>query len=53
MFYKLDVMPDGTLEIIDRVEEKRPDGFIYATEDDIKKINPKFLKDYIDNTLLG
>lgn len=46
MYYKIDVMPDGTLEIVDRVEEKKPDGFIYATENDLKKINHKFVKDY-------
>lgn len=52
MYYKLDLLPSGELEIIDRVEDKASDGFIYATEDEINKINPKMLKDYLDSRLL-
>lgn len=50
MYYKIDLLPSGELEIIDRVEDKPffNDGFIYANESDLKKINPKMLKDYID-----
>lgn len=46
MYYKLSLNKDGTLEIVDRVDEKKPDGFIYATLEEIKKIKPKLIHDY-------
>lgn len=46
MYYKLTFKDDGTLELLDIVSDKKADGFIYATEKEYKKLNPKFVRDY-------
>lgn len=50
MLYKIDLLPDGHLEIVDVVEEKplRDDGFIYATEKELNKIDPMFVVNQLD-----
>ena len=46
MFYKIDLMPDGTLEVVDRVEEADyEDGYIYATEADYDRLDKRIVKD--------
>lgn len=50
MYYKMDLLIDGTLEVIDRVEEMDlTDGFIYATEKDFNRLDKRIVKDYTDN----
>lgn len=57
MFYKLKVTKKKRIEIIDVVEEKdtNDNEYIYATEDELKLINPKIINDYalgIDNVVI-
>ncbi len=46
MFYKLMLKDDGTLELLDIMDERKADGFIYATEEEYKKLNPTYVQDY-------
>lgn len=48
--YKIDVLPNGYLEVIDAVDRKPPndDGFIYATEKELNKIDPMFIINQLD-----
>lgn len=57
MFYKLKVTKKKRIEIVDVVEEKdtNDNEYIYATEDELKLINPKIINDYalgIDNVVI-
>lgn len=57
MFYKLKVTKKQRVEIVDIVEEKdvNDNEYIYATEDELKLINPKIINDYalgIDNVVI-
>ncbi len=57
MFYKLKVTKKKRIEIVDVVEEKdtNDNEYIYATEDELKLINPKIIDDYalgIDNVVI-
>ena len=57
MFYKLKVTKKKRIEIVDVVEEKdtNDNEYIYATEDELKLINPKIVNDYalgIDNVVI-
>ena len=57
MFYKLKVTKKKRIEIVDVVEEKdtNDNEYIYATEDELKLINPKIVDDYalgIDNVVI-
>ena len=57
MFYKLKVTKKKRIEIVDIVEEKdtNDNEYIYATEDELKLINPKIINDYalgIDNVVI-
>ena len=57
MFYKLKVTKKKRIEIIDVVEEKdtNDNEYIYATEDELKLLNPKIVNDYalgIDNVVI-
>lgn len=57
MFYKLKVTKKKRIEIVDVVEEKdvNDSEYIYATEDELKLINPKIINDYalgIDNVVI-
>ena len=46
MYYKLTLKDDGTLELLDVVDKRKADGFIYATEKEYKKLNPDYVQDY-------
>lgn len=37
---------DGKLKLLDYVEDKKDDGFIYATKRELKKIKPEMIEDY-------
>lgn len=57
MFYKLKVTKKKRIEIVDIVEEQdtNDNEYIYATEDELKLINPKIINDYalgIDNVVI-
>lgn len=57
MFYKLKVTKNKRIEIVDVVEEKdnNDNEYIYATEDELKLLNPKIVNDYalgIDNVVI-
>ena len=57
MFYKLKVTKKKRIEIVDVVEEKdtNDNEYIYATEDELKLLNPKIVNDYalgIDNVVI-
>lgn len=52
MYYKLELQTDGRIKVLDIVEEKRPDGFIYATENEFKKLNKSFVDSYADEVEL-
>lgn len=50
MYYQIDLLPSGQLEIID-IKDCKPvtdDGFIYATKEELDKINPKFIINQVD-----
>ena len=51
MYYKLKLNKEGTkLNVIDYVDYKpqKPDGFIYATQDELNRIEKSVLESYED-----
>ncbi|MCM1324188.1 MAG: hypothetical protein NC218_08495 [Acetobacter sp.] len=49
LFYKLELTPSNMINVIDIVEEKRDDEFIYATEEEFKKLKQSRVINYIDD----
>lgn len=50
MYYQIDLLPSGQLEIID-IKENKPtvdDGFIYATKEELEKIKPSYIINQVD-----
>ncbi|MCM1324107.1 MAG: hypothetical protein NC218_08090 [Acetobacter sp.] len=49
MYYKLDLLPDGRLEVVDMVEEKKNnDGFLYATQEEYDRLEPSNIINQLD-----
>lgn len=49
MYYKLELQSDGIIKVIDIVDKRKSDGYLYATEKEFEKLN----KNYIDNYAEG
>lgn len=45
MYYKLKILKNNTVKVVDIVEDKISDdlNYLYATEEELKLINPKIL----------
>lgn len=50
MYYQIDLLPNGQLEIIDvkKCKPKKDDGFIYATKEELEKIKPSYIINQVD-----
>ncbi len=48
LYYKLELTPSNIINVIDVVEEKRDDEFIYATEDEFKMLKQSRVVNYLD-----
>lgn len=46
MFYKLELTRDDKIIVLDVVEDKQDDEFIYATPDEFKKLKQSRVIDY-------
>lgn len=46
LYYKLELTTDDMIRVLDIVEEKRDDEFIYATGDEFKKLRQSRVVDY-------
>lgn len=46
LYYKLELTTDDMIRVLDIVEEKQDDEFIYATEDEFKKLKVGRIIDY-------
>ena len=46
LYYKLELTPDNMIRVLDIVEEKQDDEFIYATSDEFKKLKQNRVIDY-------
>ena len=46
LYYKLELTADDMIRVLDIVEEKQDDEFIYATEDEFKKLKQGCVIDY-------
>lgn len=46
LYYKLELTTDDMIRVLDIVEEKQDDEFIYATEDEFKKLKAGRIIDY-------
>ena len=46
LYYKLELTPDDMIRVLDIVEEKQEDEFIYATSDEFKKLKTNRVIDY-------
>lgn len=49
LYYKLELTPSNMINVLDVVEEKRDDEFIYATEDEFKLLKQNRVINYIDD----
>lgn len=52
MYYKLKLQNDGRIKIVDIVDDKKPDGYIYATDEEFKKLNKAYIDDYANEVEL-
>lgn len=52
MYYKLELQKDGRIKVIDIVEDKKSDGFIYASEKEFNKLNKVYVDNYADEVEL-
>lgn len=46
LYYKLELTADDMIRVLDIVEEKQDDEFIYATGDEFKKLRQSRVVDY-------
>ena len=46
LYYKLELTADNMIRVLDIVEEKQDDEFIYATSDEFKKLKQDCVIDY-------
>jgi len=46
LYYKLELTADDMIRVLDIVEEKHDDEFIYATGDEFKKLRQSRVVDY-------
>lgn len=46
LYYKLELTPENMIRVLDIVEEKQDDEFIYATSDEFKKLKADRVIDY-------
>ena len=46
LYYKLELTADDMIRVLDIVEEKQDDEFIYATEDEFKRLKQGRVIDY-------
>lgn len=46
LYYKLELTPDDMIRVLDIVEEKQDDEFIYATSEEFKKLKAGRIIDY-------
>lgn len=46
LYYKLELTTDDMIRVLDIVEEKQDDEFIYATSDEFKKLKTGRVIDY-------
>ena len=46
LYYKLELTTDNMIRVLDIVEEKQDDEFIYATGDEFKKLKQNNVIDY-------
>lgn len=46
LYYKLELTPNNMIRVLDIVEEKQDDEFIYATSDEFKKLKQSRVIDY-------
>lgn len=46
LYYKLELTTDNMIRVLDIVEEKQNDEFIYATSDEFKKLKQSKVIDY-------
>lgn len=46
LYYKLELTTDDMIRVLDIVEEKRDDEFIYATSDEFRKLRQSRVIDY-------
>lgn len=50
LYYKLEILPETDLiNVLDIVEEKKDDGYIYATSDEFKLLKQKNIVNYLDD----
>lgn len=52
MYYKLELLSNGTIKVVDIVNERKPDGYLYATEKEFKKLNKNYVDNYADGVEL-
>ncbi len=43
MYFKMKLVNDNMLEVLDYVEDKKDDEYIYATKEELNKINTRIL----------
>lgn len=49
MYYKLELTPDGLINVLDYVDKKQDDEFIYATESELNELKKSKVVSYLDS----